>query len=1394
MSILSRPKLSPQQRFDLEDWNALIAAACGDSKLRTQKFWSSDPYVLNGFVTSGIGNTTANVALAGGALIAAGGGEKQSWFVGASAEPAKTVALQAGTKNYLEISLAYVGATELLRAFWDATANGGVGAEFNQLTDTIQNLEVTIETSVSGFSGDADKIPLSIVETNGAGTIIGILDQRDMFGRLGQPQDEDRNFLWGTNEEVPTALTLSGIVGAFTVGETITFDGAETAEVVSFVGSNLGVKDISSPTFSPSDAIVGVSSGATATLDTYLDTFIGADKDLGTLKENLDAIKTEIKFIKGIKWFERSNNSLNGLTQFLNSIITQNVAGASYAWDGSALSITDDSGSPANTDELAGLRILGNSQDLLLTRQDAVSAAIAIADGEVMFVKLPDSGDRTYSDAGAGDTNYQVVTKPLFEANDTNYWIAYREGDRLYVRGYGELQPGEEAPISDPAKAELEALISAGQAKSNQDRNMKLIQGGTWANPPSFDTVLTSVIEQTDSSLNANNPTIDSYSGQTFTVTSEITVAAIELALGGAGSAPNGLCNLAIWGVDGSTEPDETNIIATATPVDVTGFPDPPPIQIVQFNFPTPVTLAPGTYAWMADTNDMTSGFLRFRGSNANPYAGGQFYGQTAPPTGAWSTNASIDLYFRILESSQVPSTDTTVTLSQDAYIQIPGLADIRNTISAQTITLPNATSVAYVETNRDGVGAAVLTVLVADIDAVTLTDNTKIILRNTPAGVLVGDSFLLKNGEKLELDGALAEINRYFGQLRIKANDTLDQRVAITGVDITKLDSAVLGQTLSNLLLDFGGAQIDFSTGEIFEEDGTTPLGLNFTPATIAASQWQWYSVTLLPSTVASNNKITGTLLVLPADATGATKDAAPRAPFSDGGIPLGQVVVQQNVGNTAIEVISDANVVQIGIGAGSGGSGSGNANSFLDLLTDVMVDSIFEAVGPYIAETDTDDAALIDPASTGSYSIVDKRFKLAGIGDTLISEQVLDSTFLDGNSDLPKIKLIVKYDDDSGIDTGATYEVTRNNGAEYQAVTMERVDESSVFAGTLDFADEATQNTITGDGAITGANLVMTDVAGGTPQYSQPFNIASKTFLRKAFGNIQDINGSLQGTLSLRIVKDVAGSPSTDVNDIVLESVPHNLASAVAGEIEFGITKTSLDVGDYHIVMVTDDAYKAVYDSGVIDFSLGANDAGTGAQEFDGAAWSTVAGDFALTHRLEGFPLVLKVRITSSITDALVEGFGVLFDLGIASVSNATLLDGLTKASFNAVADNSNEFVLPFMPNQLLVVHLLGSGQSFRYGDFSFQGNTVVFAENQFNNGGVEKVQTLVFDNVRGSTFDNSDVNGALAAANHLGSSDPAIDKSVEGRGIILKRPDGTKREITIDDFDNIVIYSVD
>lgn len=124
----------------------------------------------------------------------------------------------------------------------------------------------------------------------------------------------------------------------------------------------------------------------------------------------------------------------------------------------------------------------------------------------------------------------------------------------------------------------------------------------------------------------------------------------------------------------------------------------------------------------------------------------------------------------------------------------------------------------------------------------------------------------------------------------------------------------------------------------------------------------------------------------------------------------------------------------------------------------------------------------------------------------------------------------------------------------------------------------------------------------------------------------------------------------------------------------------------------------------------------------------------------------------------------------------------------------NSSNEFLLTrFMPDpDTLSVYCVETGQVFKYGAFSLNGNKVIFPEGTFDNGGIETEYTLIFDQTQGASFDNSDQNAALLAANFLGSTNPSIDRSQAGRGIFLRSPNGTLYEITVDNDGNLAVYS--
>ena len=169
------------------------------------------------------------------------------------------------------------------------------------------------------------------------------------------------------------------------------------------------------------------------------------------------------------------------------------------------------------------------------------------------------------------------------------------------------------------------------------------------------------------------------------------------------------------------------------------------------------------------------------------------------------------------------------------------------------------------------------------------------------------------------DVQKALDSIDRFFAQLRIYPHPSDGKRVKISGASQALTNSITLSQSIKNLLISFDGAEIDFSTGQVYASDGITPLGINFTPAVITAGQYHWYSISAKSSTTNSNNTVNLLLSIRSATGDGVTQDAAPRAKFKSG-IQIGQVCVQQS--GLSIANITASNIVQMNAGGGGGGS----------------------------------------------------------------------------------------------------------------------------------------------------------------------------------------------------------------------------------------------------------------------------------------------------------------------------------------------------------------------------------------------------------------------------------------------------------------------------------------
>lgn len=406
------------------------------------------------FVISGFnctGTGTTNLSIAVAGSSFIVGQDDGVMFIGApSLDPLVTSNLTPGATNYVELVADQDTGGADSRAFWDSTAGGGVGGEFSQIIDTFIFLFPKLNINTSNFTGDPDKVRLCEVDVNGGGTITAIRDARNLFYRLGRSTNTSFGFPWASRTE-PTNTQ-----------------------------------------------------------------FTGADKDITRMKDMYDALMTEIRLVKGTNfWYEDPGISIvNAFRNSALSLLSAATTTAKFSWSGTSLSITDDSGTPAESDILAFLRLLDVTTNLNLTRQDGGSA-IPLADGEALWIQIPKPlANVTYDGIGVVSTNYRVSARGSVPNNDSSFWLAYREGANLYVRGLGELEPGETAEISDTinenilaaiglasetsmpqypsnnyvtdndaivdAIGDLDTELKANADRDNQDRNLKLIRGGDW--------------------------------------------------------------------------------------------------------------------------------------------------------------------------------------------------------------------------------------------------------------------------------------------------------------------------------------------------------------------------------------------------------------------------------------------------------------------------------------------------------------------------------------------------------------------------------------------------------------------------------------------------------------------------------------------------------------------------------------------------------------------------------------------------------------------------------------------------------------------------------------------------------------------------------------------------
>jgi hypothetical protein len=651
-----------------------------------------------------------------------------------------------------------------------------------------------------------------------------------------------------------------------------------------------------------------------------------------------------------------------------------------------------------------------------------------------------------------------------------------------------------------------------------------------------------------------------------------------------------------------------------------------------------------------------------------------------------------------------------------------------------------------------------------------------------TTSGVTLDGAF---SAADVDAANVFDTVNKLLGQLRLKPHPTDGHRVVVTGAERILNNNTTLIQELRNLILDFDGAEINFETGVIYQSDGISALGIDFVPFAIGANEYFNYSVTLIASAVNADNTISGQILILPAANSDAVLANAPKAPFANG-IKLGQVWVQEDAGGIA-DITFD-NISQLGTGGGSGG-GTGDANELLERLKNHLDNGEFDVVTPNIIVSVEDDL-LDEIATTASFDIVGGTMEYKAIGEVVQSIQMLDATFLTEDKDIGEAKLVAYWQLDA-IDNAATYELSRDGGNEWQAVTMERIGGSDTYEGKHVFTEETSYaETILNDVANADSSLVFSDTIVAR---SQIFTVTDYAIYKNLWAYLA-VTGTIQGSLTVRIVRDDAGSPSTDANDIVFQSTPINLSALSAGNNNVEVSLSApLAAGDYHIVYLTNLEYRDNYSAAVNELAIRTDASApvvpVSKESTDGTTYSATAEAFV--YRLEGRAPDLRVRITSSQADVKLAGYGIFYDKD-DSFAFADIGYKRQLIEFSG-DDNINEFtVSEFTPDPILMtVYEIETGASYRKGSFSVSGGTVTFPANTFNKPG--ETITLEFLQVFSGSQQFDAKNRALLAENNLGSLDPSLDLSQAGLGVILRRPDGTLRMLTINDDDNIEIKTV-
>lgn len=278
MSTLGRVLLSSAERLDLPDLLSIDSYSAGDWKYFLKGLvGDTKPFILKGFDVidpeNAIGEESCSVRVAD-SVVFYPSSNAGSFFHGLEDGNEKSLPLvpelRKNAVNYVYLTFSTYNASPDTRAFWDPDKDGGIGGEFTQDVNTQSVLQVQINVSTGSFP--ANTIPIAKI-TVGSLTITSIEDARDMMFRLGSGglnPNPFNTYAWRSypesqfqRKEPPTAIIQGGV-----------------------------------------------------------NPFQGADKNIQTLKEWMDAIMSKLRELGGTTYWYDDTSSYSLISNFLDSVGT----------------------------------------------------------------------------------------------------------------------------------------------------------------------------------------------------------------------------------------------------------------------------------------------------------------------------------------------------------------------------------------------------------------------------------------------------------------------------------------------------------------------------------------------------------------------------------------------------------------------------------------------------------------------------------------------------------------------------------------------------------------------------------------------------------------------------------------------------------------------------------------------------------------------------------------------------------------------------------------------------------------------------------------------------------------------------------------------------------------